>query len=152
MNKLFTLLFIMITCTSCILEDEECCRNSSEQVIAGFQKYFCNSDGEMLLSRLDDDNPTTWVGCVMTGTRACEIFNDITGLYISAKESYSSCYKSADGSVEITISGSTTANSNAIYATLFVRIPEYPDVERILIVAPEYSDRVNAGTVITVIV
>ena len=146
MNKLFALLFIMLitfACISCTSKDEDVVGNSSEQVIAGFQKYFCNSDGKLILSRLDDENPTTWVGTVLTGTKPCEIFNDITGLNISPTESYSHCYKSADGSVEITITGSITADSNAIYATLFVRIPEYPEVERILMVAQEYSDREN---------
>lgn len=152
MNKLIALLFIMFACTSCILEDEECCPNPSEQAVANFQKYFCDSNGKMRLTRLDDDNPTTWVGCVSTGTRACEIFNDITGLCISAKESYSYYYESADGSVEIKISGSTTADGKAIYATLSVRIPEYPEVERILLVSPEYSNRENAETIVPVIV
>ena len=152
MNKLIALLFIMFACTSCILEDEECCPNPSERAVANFQKYFCDSDGEIRLTRLDDDNPATWVGSISTGTRACEIFNDITGLCISATESYSYCYESADGSVEIKISGSTTADDDAIYATLFVRIPEYPEVERILLVSPDYSNRENAETVITVVV
>lgn len=151
MRKICLFLFcMMFTITSCIYEDE-CPMNSSEVAIAKFQHYFCDSNGNMAIHPLDEYSHIWAVGTT-SGERACEIFSDITGLHVTAKESYTYCYQSEDGSVELRITGNLTADDNAVYATLYVTIPGYEDIDQIKIVTPEYLSQDNADTVIPVII
>lgn len=151
MRKICLFLFcMMFTVTSCIYEDE-CPMNSSEVAIAKFQHYFCDSNGNMIIHPLDEYSHIWAVG-IISGERTCEIFSDITELYVTAKESYTYCYQSEDGRVEISITGNLTADENAVYATLYVTIPGYEDIDQIKIVTPEYLRQDNADTVIPVII
>jgi len=151
MRKICLFLFcMMFTFTSCIYEDE-CPKNSSEVAIAKFQDYFCDSNGNMAIHPLDEYSHIWAVGTT-SGERACQIFSDITGLYVTAKESYTYCYQSEDGSVELRITGNVTADENAVYATLYVTIPGYKNIDQIKIVTPEYLKQDNADTVIPVII
>lgn len=129
MRKICLFLFcMMFTVTSCIYEDE-CPMNSSEVAIAKFQHYFCDSNGKMAIHPLDEYSHIWAVGTV-SGERVCEIFSDITGLCVTAKESYTYCYQSEDGSVELRITGNLTADDNAVYATLYVTNPGYEDITK----------------------
>lgn len=151
MRKICLFLFcMMFTVTSCIYEDE-CPMNSSEVAIAKFQHYFCDSNGNMAIHPLDEYSHIWAVGTT-SGERVCEIFSDITGLCVTAKESYTHYYQSEDGSVELRITGNLTADENAVYATLYVTIPGYEDIDQIKIVTPEYLRQDNADTVIPVII
>ncbi len=125
--------------------------NSAEVAIAKFQHYFCDSNGNMAIHPLDEYSHMWAVGTT-SGERACEIFSDITGLHVTAQESYTYSYQSRDGRVEFRITGNLTADENAVYATLYVTIPGYEDVEQIKIVTPEYLKQDNADTIIPVII
>lgn len=125
--------------------------NSSEVAIAKFQHYFCDSNGNMAICPLDEYSHIWAVGA-KSGETACQIFSDITGLSVTAKESYTYSYESEDGRVELRITGNSTADENGVYATLYVTIPGYEDIDQIKIVTPEYLKQNNVDTVIIVII
>lgn len=161
---LFCMMFTVTSCTYITYEsaceckgkgegegEDECQMNSSEVAIARFQHYFCDSNGNMAIHPLDEYSHIWAVGTT-SGERACEIFSDITGLCVTAKESYTYCYQSEDGSVELRITGNLIADENAVYATIYVTIPGYEDIDQIKIVTPEYLRQNNADTVVPVII
>lgn len=125
-----------------VAEYDGCTMDSSEseEVIAKFKHYFCDSNGNMAIHPLDEYSHIWAVGTI-SGERACEIFSDITGLSVTAKKSYTYCYESEDGRVNLRIEGNLTADEN-VYATLYVTIPGYEDIDQIKIVTLEYLRQV----------
>lgn len=140
-------------CTSCVRDDDACRGNSSAAVAAKFRELFCNPDGSLKIHPVEAGSDT-FVAGVRDGGRPCEIFGELIGLDCETEENYNYCFDSDDGKVSLRIEGSAAPNSEAVYATLFVDIPEYPEVRRILFVSEEYSQQNNelAATVIIVTV
>ena len=149
-NFLLLCMMAVISLTSCIKDEAECYQNDSAVAVEKFQEWFCDEYGEIDMVRMEG-NDNSWVAGVSNGEAVCSIFNDITGFKNTPTDSYNYEYQSYDRQVSISVKGYLTANDEAIYATMKVEIPDYPEVRELHLVHPDYINGVNSGTVITVV-
>jgi len=154
MKKILLLLCVATVSllASCIHEDAEECPHDSETALAVFRHYFFDENMAPKLVPMGREESGTWVIAVGSGEVVCRVFGEITGIKTVPKEQYHYEYQSYDRRVSLSVDGSLTENDEAIYATMEVEIPEHPEIKTIHLVSREYFNRVNSGTVITIIV
>lgn len=138
--------------TSCIYEDVEECPHDSETALAMFRHYFFDENMAPKLVPMDEGDDGAWVIGVGSGEVVCRVFSEITGMETNPEGAYHYEYQSSDRRVSLSVDGSLTENEDAVYATMKVEIPEYPEIKKIHLVNREYFNGANSGTVITVII
>lgn len=138
MKKLFLLALtsLCLFATSCS-KDKDTTRTTSE-VTERFIAYFYDKNGNIKCNKMETFSADEWAVCSVDGMRPLEVFKDITGMKVSATESYSYKFISSDGQSSISISGNTTPNDNHEYATIKVSIPSCSDIQTIYIGSEQY--------------
>lgn len=95
----------------------------------GFESYFCDDNGDVNLTKVADG---TYSYAVEDGTAPCTLFNDLTAVVTEATDNYTYTYDSGDGTLTMTITGSTTADTDGVYATMTVNSTYHPEVTKII--------------------
>ncbi|GEM_PF-2307158 len=114
---------------------------SGGEAVAAFRSYFYNTDGVNAFKR-DNFLDTEWGVPIDQADKVCILFNRITGMDVKLTDKYNYSYQSTDGRCSLRIEGHNIP-VNAVYATMYVNIPECPDIHTVKLVTPEYFDNVN---------
>lgn len=139
----YTCMIAMVLISGCSGEDDPALEayKSGEEAIATFRCYFYNAEGVNAFKQ-DDFLETEWGVPIDQAEKACILFHRITGMNVKLTEKYNYSYQSTDGKCALRIEGQKTP-VNAVYATIYVNIPECPDIHTVLLVTPEYFDNTN---------
>jgi len=151
-NLKSTVLQLMsIACTGLILFLSSCSDdkdpepyNSGEEAVANFQYYFYEND-EVNALKLDNFLETEWGIPIENAGKACEAFSKITGIETSLTDTYSYSYKSTDGKCTLRIEGKKIPE-DAVYAIMYIDIPECPEFSKIIMATPDYFESTNDYT------
>lgn len=96
-------------------------------VIARFRELLYK-DGDVHANHLNRFEATEWSVVVEDPAKPLSVFTDITGIAAPLKETYEYKYTSSDGRCFIRIKGRLKAGWDAIYATMYVRIEDCPEI------------------------
>ena len=121
---------------------------NSDQVIARFKDYFYQ-DGKVHANRLSSFQPSEWALATDDARKPLDIFTHITGISAPMKDRYEYSYRSTDGRCNISIQGSAEADTEAMFATINVYIPEYKEIETMHIVTIDYFKGDNSDDIVT---
>lgn len=121
---------------------------NSDQVIARFKDYFY-LDGRVHANRLSSFQPSEWALATDDARKPLDIFTKITGVPVSMKSQYEYSYRSTDGRCNISIQGSAEADTEAMFATINVYIPEYKEIETMHIATIDYFKGDNSDDIVT---
>lgn len=123
-------------------------QSTSQIVIARFKEYFYQG-GRVHANRLNSFQDSEWALATDDARKPLDIFMEITGMPAPMKSQYEYCYQSSDGKCNISIKGSAEADTEAVFATINVYIPEYKDIETMHIVTIDYFKGDNSDDIIT---
>lgn len=117
---------------------------TTAEVTESFKSYFYDESGNVTCNKLEGFSATEWAIGARNGVRPLEVFKDITGMDVSATESYNYRFVSSDGQSTISITGNINAGDNAEYATMKVSIPSCPEIQTIHVGSEEYFNGTNS--------
>jgi len=127
--------------SSCSNDDDPEPYHSGEEAITNFRYYFYEK-GKVNALRLDNFLETEWGVPLDNAGLACEVFNKITGVEALLTDKYSYSYKSEDGKCSLRIEGRKSPE-DAVYAILYIDIPDCPEFSKIIMGTPEYFKSAN---------
>lgn len=110
-------------------------------IIAKFRSYFYERDGRVRANKKSSFKEKEWAVAVNERTRPCNVFTDITGMFAPLTTNYDYTYSSADGKCIVRIVGTYQFDKEYIYANLYVKIEDCPDIDVIHICSLEYYFR-----------
>lgn len=116
--------------------------NTNKEAIAAFRSYFYRGD-TVYAFKQDNFLETEWAVPIEDADVPCTIFSRVTGLQVPLTDSYSYSYQPGDESFSIRIEGRKIPR-DAIYCTMYVNIPDCPEIRSIIFSTPEYFDNENA--------
>lgn len=142
---------LVVLFSSCSSDDDQKPEpyKTGEEAVATFRKYFYNQ-GNVNAIKLDDFLETEWAIPIDQAGKACELFTRLTGMEAALSDKYSYSYQSADGKCAIRIEGKEIPE-DAVYAVMYINIPECPDFSKVILAKPEYFEGTNAGGYIDII-
>lgn len=139
----FACMMLVVLFSACSSDDdpEPDPYKSGEEAVAVFRSYFYRQDK---INALKQDNflETEWAIPIDKPEDACLIFNRITGMDTKLTDSYNYSYQSVDKKCSIRMEGKKVPE-NAIYGTMYINIPECPEIHKIILAKPEYFDNTN---------
>lgn len=118
---------------------------TTSEVTERFKAYFYDANGNVRCNKLEGFNHTEWTVAANDGLDPLEVFQNITGMEVSATDSYNYRFVSSDGQSTISITGAINAGDNAEYATMKVSIPSCPEIQTIHIGTEQYFRGTNSG-------
>lgn len=146
---LVSFMMLAVFCASCSKDEPEIPQGvSSQQAIARFKAYFYQ-DGKVHANRLNSFQDSEWALATDDARKPLDIFMEITGVPVPMKSQYEYSYQSSDGKCNINIKGSAVADTEAVFATINVYIPEYKDIETMHIVTIDYFKGDNSDDIVT---
>ena len=120
---------------------------TTSEVTEYFKSYFYDKSGNVTCNKLEGFSATEWAIGSRDGVRPLEVFKDITGMDVSATQSYNYRFVSSDGQSIISITGNINAGDNAEYATMKVSIPSCPEIQTIHVGSEEYFNGTDSESV-----
>lgn len=144
----FAAMLLCMAICSCTNDDEQDYAGKSEsEITEKFKEYFYDENGNVKLSQLDGFTSEEWACVSLGGMRPVEVFADITGYDVAMPDGkYEYIFVSADGRCRISITGSTTADEDAVYAVMQVDIPDCQEVKTIIIGSLDYAKGTNGDS------
>lgn len=141
-------MLLCMTICSCTNDEEQDYSGKSEgEITEKFKEYFYDENDNVRLSQLDGFTSDEWACVTLNGMRPVEVFEDITGYDVDMPNGkYGYKFVSVDGRCKISITGSTTADEDAVYAVMQVEIPDCQEVNTIIIGSLDYAKGTNDGT------
>ncbi|MDL2277332.1 hypothetical protein LJC57_01955 [Parabacteroides sp. OttesenSCG-928-G07] len=138
--KLISLACMMtvVLFSACSGDDDEPDYKSGTEAIAAFRSFFYRN-GEINALKHEDFLDTEWAIPIGKPENACVLFNRITGMDVELTDTYNYSYKSTDGKCAIRIEGRRVPE-NFIYGTMYINIPECPEITKIILAKPEYFE------------
>lgn len=109
-----------------------------------FKAHFYDANGNVRCNKLEGFSHTEWAVAANDGLKPLEVFQNITGMEVSATDSYNYRFVSSDGQSTISITGAINAGDNAEYATMKVSIPSCPEIQTIHIGTEQYFNGTNS--------
>jgi len=114
---------------------------TGEEAVAAFRKDFY-IQGEVNALKLDNFLETEWAIPIDQASKACTLFTRFTGMDAALNDNYNYSYQSVDKKCSIRIEGKKTAE-NAVYATMYINIPECPEIHKVILAKPEFFESTN---------
>ncbi|MDH6313130.1 hypothetical protein M2137_001917 [Parabacteroides sp. PFB2-10] len=114
---------------------------SGPEAIAAFRSFFYRN-GKINALKHKNFLDTEWAIPIGKPEDTCMIFNLITGMDVKLTDTYSYSYKSTDGKCTIRMEGKRIPE-NAIYGTMYINIPECPEITKIILAKPEFFENTN---------
>lgn len=144
--KLFGLACMMsvILFSSCSSDDDDPIiepYHTGTEAITAFRGFFYNTEGVNAFKQ-DHFLTTEWAVPIDQPEKACILFNKISGMDVKLTDKYNYSYQSVDGKCSLRLEGNKTP-VEAVYGTLYVNIPDCPEIHTVLLVTPEYFDNKN---------
>lgn len=128
---LLLLMGVMLTFSfsSCSSSDDENEPTSShEEIVKNFKSVFFK-DGKVRVTQLSNAKAGQYFVVVKDGSYPCTLFTQLTSMPASATTSYEYTYETPDGKCTFAIKGrKELRGDNILYATLYVKIPEVPEI------------------------
>lgn len=145
---LFVCLLSMGSFSSCSSDDdeEEMVPHTRIEVIRFMQNKLYDKDGEVALNKLDTYNDNEYNLVADKESDVYDFFKDLTGIKLDYKGgSYQATYDSEDEILcQIKIQG-TRKPQQGIYATIWFRVPDCPDIRVLHLVIPAVMEGVNGN-------
>ena len=108
---------------------------TSEQAVARFKSYFYKEDGQVRAYRLSNFADKEWAVAAEESNRPCEVFTEITGVDAPLTGDYEYTYRTSDGKCTLKLVGTDHPKEDAVYAVLYVKMKDCPDIGKIYIIA-----------------